>query len=668
MTVTETSQSIADNYTDLNYSVTLYNGVQNFSGYTIGYDVYINGEQVAYQYNSGNQTSMSAYSSKLVVSGTKRIYHDADGSKNNMAVSVRIFTNNISYLPVELNASGTMNLTQIPRQATITSAPNFNDEENPTITYSNPAGTAVTSLMTCISWTGGADITYRNIPMNGTSYTYNFTDAERITLRNACTTNSMTVTFYVRTVIGGNTYYSTLVRTFSIINGNPVFGNFTYKDTNATVTAITENDQVLIKGLSTLQATISSANKMVAQKQATAKNYVATIDGKTASANYSTADLNIDLGTVNSSGTKRLSIRAYDSRNNSTEAHKDITIYDYAKPVLNASAMRLNNFENQTTITVAGTYTLLNINNVNKNNINKIQYRYRETNGEWSGLTDMTITLNNNTFTCDNVLLSLDNTKSFEIEINATDNLRTTTVKLIVDVGQAIFFISSNKKKCYINGEEVVVSKDSKKHKYFSGLSDSVLDDIPTLLGEDYISAKPYSLYFNPPTTNSLYGGLAFLIEGVYIDGGFGFQTAYSYDSKNSIKKRSQWNGVWTEWVIVQTQRKVLYDNSSGSNGTITLSDSVANYDSIEIFFRNNDMNYDSIKILNAHDKGATLCCHTATINGTSYHKEKSVYIGGTNISLRATNSFNEYVVSTGGLTGFNNVDLIYITKVIGYN
>lgn len=115
--IERTADAITNNYTDLNYSVTLYNGIQNFSGYTIGYDVYINDEQVAYQTNSGNQTSMPANSSKLVVSGTKRVYHDSDGTKNNVQASVRIFTNNASYLPVELNGLGTFNISSIPRYA-----------------------------------------------------------------------------------------------------------------------------------------------------------------------------------------------------------------------------------------------------------------------------------------------------------------------------------------------------------------------------------------------------------------------------------------------------------------------------------------------------------------------------------------------------------------------
>ena len=59
-------------------------------------------------------------------------------------------------------------------------------------------------------------------------------------------------------------------------------------------------------------------------------------------------------------------------------------------------------------------------------------------------------------FSCNDVILSLDNTKSFDFEIQAIDNLDTTTLPLTLDVGQAIFFISTNKKTCYINGQEIL--------------------------------------------------------------------------------------------------------------------------------------------------------------------------------------------------------------------
>lgn len=235
----------------------------------------------------------------------------------------------------------------------------------------------------------------------------------------------------------------------------PSFSTFTYKDTNSTVTNVTGNDQVLVNGLSTLQVEISSANKMVAKNSATAKNYVMSIDNLSKTVDYSTSDITAIIGTVTSSGTKRLNIRAYDSRNLSTLAYKDITVYDYAKPVINASITRLNNFEAQTTIKISGTYTKLTIGDVDKNTITNVQYRYRESGDTWSNWATLTTTVTSGKFSCSDVILSLDNAKSFEFEIQAIDKLQTTTNTSTLDIGQAVFFISSNKRTCYINNEEV---------------------------------------------------------------------------------------------------------------------------------------------------------------------------------------------------------------------
>ena len=112
--------SIVENYREVYYELYLYNGYQNFSGYTIGYRVNIDNKEVAYHDNNGNQTSMNANSSKLVASDTIRIYHNPDGTKRNMPISFEIWTNNQSYLPVYLSASGSMDLTTIPRYANFT--------------------------------------------------------------------------------------------------------------------------------------------------------------------------------------------------------------------------------------------------------------------------------------------------------------------------------------------------------------------------------------------------------------------------------------------------------------------------------------------------------------------------------------------------------------------
>ena len=271
--------------------------------------------------------------------------------------------------------------------------------------------------------------------------------------------NSQSAKYQVKVVYGSSTKTRTNNNTYSIVgNEIPTFSNFTYKDSNTTVTDVTGNNQIMVKGLSTVQVTVSSANKMVAQKSASGKNYTMSMSSLSASVNYSTSDIVKELGTINASGTQRLTVTAYDTRELPKAVYKDITVYDYAKPVINATITRLNNFENQTTIKVSGTYTKLAINNVNKNNITRVQYRYRETGGTWGSWTNLSTTTNNGTFTCSDVILSLDNTKSFDFEIRATDTLQQTTTKSIpLDIGQAIFFISTNNRACYINGQEIIM-------------------------------------------------------------------------------------------------------------------------------------------------------------------------------------------------------------------
>lgn len=269
--------------------------------------------------------------------------------------------------------------------------------------------------------------------------------------------NAKSGKYQVKVVYGTSTKTRNSGNTYSIKEANcyPTFTTFTYKDTNTTVTAVTGNDQALVKGKSTLEVYVDSADKMTTKNSATPKRYNASIDTVSKNVDYATSDITIKVGTVSASGTRRLTVRAYDSRELSTPAHKDVTVYDYKEPVINVSAKRLNNFEAQTTLSVNGTYSRLTIGGVDKNTITAVEYHYRETGGTWSEWTTLTTTLTSGKFTCNDVVLTLDNQKSFEFEIKATDKLSSPIKTATVDVGQAIFFISTDKKSCYINGEQV---------------------------------------------------------------------------------------------------------------------------------------------------------------------------------------------------------------------
>ena len=57
--------------------------------------------------------------------------------------------------------------------------------------------------------------------------------------------------------------------------------------------------------------------------------------------------------------------------------------------------------------------------------------------------------------------------------------------------------------------------------------------------------------------------------------------------SKYLVKGNKIFNGIIPRYQnLIPT---TLYDNPSGSNGTITLSDNITNYSYVEIYFRTND-------------------------------------------------------------------------------
>lgn len=118
LSITEQSQSNAANSTTLAYSLTLYSGNTRFSGYTIGYRIKVDGVQIDYHDNTGNQTSIGRNEAKLVTSGTTTVLHNDDGTKTISAV-VELWTDSGAYLPVYISGSGQVKLTQILRETTI---------------------------------------------------------------------------------------------------------------------------------------------------------------------------------------------------------------------------------------------------------------------------------------------------------------------------------------------------------------------------------------------------------------------------------------------------------------------------------------------------------------------------------------------------------------------
>lgn len=383
----------------------------------------------------------------------------------------------------------------------------------------------------------------------------------------------------------GNTY------TLDLNLCKPNFSNFEYRDNNSSIVAVTGNNQFLIKDLSNLEVIISSANKMVAQKGATNKNYTLSIENVNKNVDYSGNDITVNMGAINNSGTKRLTVTAYDSRSNYKTVYKDLYIYSYAKPVVNVDISRLNNFESQTTIKISGTYDKLTIDGVDKNSITSVEYRYRELNGSWSSWATVKTTLTSGKFTCTDVILSLDNTKAFEFEIKATDKLDSGLATGSIDVGEAIFFISSNKKACYINGQKIImydsfnegmnsiVLKDNTLLDTTSiAYGDRPLNDILSGITQDinrtdldnHVDKFTAGYGHNLENTPSADLNLGHLISIPRHDAeGYTKQVFFPY-STNDIYLRSCEDGTWTEWRSLTEKNIMTVGIKENKNITIS--------------------------------------------------------------------------------------------------
>lgn len=426
------SQSIENNTTTISWTLKGA-GSAGSSWYNAGnFKVVINGTTV-YQ----SSTRIKLYNGTLVSSGTFTMAHDQSGNKSFTASAEA----GIYYVAVNCSGSGSWSLPQISRAATITAAPNFTDEENPTINYVNPAGNSVSTLQACISLTGATDnIQYRNIPKTGTSYTFTLTTAERNSLRAAAAnSNTLTVIFYVKTVISGQTFYSTLSRTMTVVNAAPTFTAVSYQDTNPTTVAITGNNQNIIQSKSVVSFTIGSISAL---KYATLSRVSITINSETVNSTLSgssVSDKVVSFGTINSSSSLAAKITVTDSRGNTSSANLNINMLAWQAPSAIITCARRNNYYTETDLKVNADYSSLG----GRNTIS-IQYQYKESSGSsWSAWTtiqdDVTTTV------------SLDNTKAWDIKVKVADRLGSVTYNLSVDRGIPIVYYDRVKRSVGFN-------------------------------------------------------------------------------------------------------------------------------------------------------------------------------------------------------------------------
>jgi len=225
----------------------------------------------------------------------------------------------------------------------------------------------------------------------------------------------------------------------------PSIGTLSYADTNTTCTAITGNNQLIIRNQSTVLFTASS---LTGNKSATissckvtvnANNYTMTLSGSTATVSNVVIDSATDVTAT---------FTVTDSRGLTASKNLNVTMLDWILPTAIITLQRQHNFYSESDITVNAEYSSLD----NKNTIT-IKCRYKKVTDSSYG---SYVTLQDDVTS----VLTLDNNYEWDVQVLVTDKFGSTTYNLTLSRGMPIIYfdrlLSSTGFNCFPQDEKSV--------------------------------------------------------------------------------------------------------------------------------------------------------------------------------------------------------------------
>lgn len=426
-------------YHNISYTLKSWGG--NASYWQYAYNNSMNVDGTGY---SRGQTQVYGAGATTILSGSKTLYTDSAGNRSfGASAQAGIYTN-----AVNSSGSGSWAMDNIPINVQITNASgNQNDEfVNPQIWFNNPANYPAYVAIDFPDLGGYRTCVRTGMYQNSNPYTWTVTDAERNAIRaQMANVASTPMRFIVQNADG--VPGQAITRTMSIVNSNPVFTTATFKDANSATVAITGNDQYMIQGYSQLEVDIASGDKATALKSATMSRYNMAIGSISQDVTYTTSAISQNLGVLGINANANLLVKAIDSRGLFTTVTLPVNVLPYVVPQVTATAQRVNNFETSTNFHIEGVISRLTVAGTDKNTVNStsgVRYRYKKTTdvswGSWINVAS-SVSAGNVTTTDFNVPTALDRNYAWNIQIEMTDKLNTTTSDIVLPVGIPIFRI-----------------------------------------------------------------------------------------------------------------------------------------------------------------------------------------------------------------------------------
>ena len=551
--------------------------------------------------------------------------------------------------------------------AKLTSVPNVNIGSSQKIVWTNP-NNATTSLKLCKT-NNSQIISYGTV--TGTTKTVTPTASTIYAL--TPNSNTYKARYIITTTQNGKTYTHSKDFTFNVTNSNPTFNNFTYVDSNSSTVKLTGNNQYLIKKHSSVRATISTANKATAKNSATMKTYRLSVGTKTKDASYSSsANVNIELTNIDNN---TIIVYAIDSRNNSTSksiaAAKYITYEDIN--IKNITLTRSDGGVGQKVTLKYNGYIWNSSFGTTNNAIKSIKYQYKKTNSStWiDGKTALTPALSGNSYS-QTIEIQGDlagegfaRENSYNFRIIVSDKLSSYTKEVTMASGVPLFAYA-------------------RKGMAILGPYDKAIDAALQVNGNAKASTFIGNLQGTAERAKIRNRNTADTYIPVFKDGYFDYTTRFKPTSKThsqysteqdrlaTLAMLSYWNGAYDSGNQsnltychqgeIQAKPISLYNNSSGTTGTVTLSQSVANFTYIEVYYKD-EWNYCGMtKVYSANGKTALLVSNRISNSDGAFIKSRNVKLSGTQIITEYNGNWASWNNSVSDTKTY-----ISIYKVNGY-
>ena len=426
-----TSQNIKANTSTISWRLEGDGTGGSASWYKAGaFKVVIDGTTV---YSTSQDDRITLYDGTVVASGNYTFNHNSQGEKSfSVSIQAAIYT-----YAVNCTGSGSFSLPTISRISDITAVNGANISDDLSVNYTEYVASYTntliikrgsTTLQTITDYQTGAAFKLSSSALNNI-YT-NVTDAKKVTL-------SFSLKTYDGSTLLGTS--DAVNKALNIDNSNPTIAGVTYKDSNATTTAITSDDQYIIRNKSTLRVT---ATNLAAINGATLASISVSGGGLSGSRSLSgTTDASevFNLGTVNQSGDFTLTVTLTDSRGYTAKKNIKVRVYDYSAPIATISAQRVDNYYTTTNVTVNA-----QIASLGGNNALAITAQYKKTTESSYG---DPVTIENRTKTA----LSLDNNYAWDLRITVSDRLASTVYNLTIGRGLPVLFLDRVKSSVGVN-------------------------------------------------------------------------------------------------------------------------------------------------------------------------------------------------------------------------